>query len=172
MQCSAKALEKWGQMAHSTEKYGDICNFSVVIFVILPFMNLKFVGTWAPTAKIIWDIPVFSVLNVLKMQPQHNPAMKWKCHHFGEVFNTGCTRSCQRNKYQCSQWQKFHQNDDISISLLNCYWYLPMPRQNGCHVICEHSVTIPLVNHRKGQNEILIHGKIVSEVGCSISCYL
>ena len=41
------ALEKWGQMAHSTEKYGDIGNYSGVIFAILPFMNLKFVGAWA-----------------------------------------------------------------------------------------------------------------------------
>ena len=72
-QCSAKALEKWGQMAHSTEIYGDIGHFSGVIFVILPFMNLKFVGTWAPIAKIIWDIPVFNVLNVPKTQPRYNP---------------------------------------------------------------------------------------------------
>ena len=70
MQCYAKALEKWGQMTHTIEKYGDICNFSV----ILPFMILKYVGTLAPTAKIIGDIPDFNVLNVPKTQPWHNPA--------------------------------------------------------------------------------------------------
>ena len=73
IQCSAKALEKWGQMTHTTEKYGDIGSFLGVTYVILPFVNLKFVGTWAPTAKIIGDIPDFNVLNVPKMQPRHNP---------------------------------------------------------------------------------------------------
>ena len=72
-QCSAKALEKWGQMTHTTEKYGDIVNFWGVSYVILPFMKLKLVGTWAPTAKTIGDIPDFNVLNVPKMQPKHNP---------------------------------------------------------------------------------------------------
>ena len=60
-------------MAHTIEKYGDIGNFSGVTYVILPFVNLKFVGTWAPTAKMNGDIPDFNVLNVPKMQPRHNP---------------------------------------------------------------------------------------------------
>ena len=72
-QCSAKALEEWGQMTHNTEKYGDIGNFSGVIYVILPFVNPKFVETWAPTAKIIGDIPDLNVPNVPKTQPRHNP---------------------------------------------------------------------------------------------------
>ena len=74
IQCSAKALEKWGQMTHTIEKYGDIGNFSGITSVILPFMNFKCVGASAPTAKIIGDIPDFYALNVPKMQPQHNPA--------------------------------------------------------------------------------------------------
>ena len=73
MQCSAKALEKWGQMTHTTEKYGYIGNFLGVTYVILPFVNLKLMGTWAPTAKIIGDIPDFNALNVPKTQRQHNP---------------------------------------------------------------------------------------------------
>ena len=60
-------------MAHTIEKYGDIGNFSGVTYVMLPFVNLKFVGTWAPTAQIIGDIPDFNVLNVPKTQPRHNP---------------------------------------------------------------------------------------------------
>ena len=79
-QCSAKALEKWGHMTRTTEKYGDIGNFYGVTYVILPFVNLNFVGTWAPTAKIIGDIPDFNVLNVPKTQPRHNPdthGFKW-----------------------------------------------------------------------------------------------
>ena len=75
VQCSAKALEKWGQMTHTTEKYGDFGNFSGVTYVILPLVNLKFVGTWTPTAKITGDIPDFNVLNVPKTQPWHNPSV-------------------------------------------------------------------------------------------------
>ena len=72
-QCSAKALGKWGQMTHTTENYGDVGNFSGVTYGMFPFMNLKLLGTWAPTARIIGDIPDFNVLNVPKTQPRHNP---------------------------------------------------------------------------------------------------
>ena len=57
-------------MTHTIEKYGDVGNFSGVTYVILSFVNLKFVGTLAPTAKIICDIPDF---NVPKTQPWYNP---------------------------------------------------------------------------------------------------
>ena len=59
-------------MTHTTENYGDVSNFSEVTYV-MPFMNLKFVGTWAPAVKIIGDIPDVIVLNVPKAQSQHNP---------------------------------------------------------------------------------------------------
>ena len=45
--------------------------------------------------------------------------LKWKCH-FDEIFITGCTRSCQNDNFWCSQWWKFHQNENISISLYTC----------------------------------------------------
>ena len=43
--------------------------------------------------------------------------LKQKCHHFDEIFVTGCTESCQNDNFQCSQWRKFHQNDNSSISV-------------------------------------------------------
>ena len=42
---------------------------------------------------------------------------KRKCHHFDEIFITGCTESCQNDNFQCRQWRKFRQNDDISVSV-------------------------------------------------------
>ena len=45
--------------------------------------------------------------------------LKRKCHHFDEIFITGCTESCQNDNFRCSQWWRFHQNDDIFVSL----WY-------------------------------------------------
>ena len=77
-------------MTHIIEKYGDVASFSGVTYVMLPFMNLKFVGTWAPTAKIIGDIPDFNVLNVPKTQPWHNPeqALCWQVTANFDIFKT------------------------------------------------------------------------------------
>ena len=43
--------------------------------------------------------------------------LKHKCRHFDEIFITGCTESCQNDNFRCSQWLKFHQNDNISVSV-------------------------------------------------------
>ena len=88
LQCSAKALEKWGQMTHTTENYGDFGNFSGVTYVMLPFMKLKFVGTWAPAVKIIVDIPDFNVLNVPKTQPRHKLGLEYIVWYGQFVINS------------------------------------------------------------------------------------
>ena len=43
--------------------------------------------------------------------------LKRKRLHFDEIFITGCTGSCQNDNFQCSQWLKFRQNDDIFVSV-------------------------------------------------------
>ena len=43
--------------------------------------------------------------------------LKRKSLHFDEMFITGCTGSCQNDNFQCSQWWKFRQNDDIFVSV-------------------------------------------------------
>ena len=45
-------------------------------------------------------------------------SLKRKCHHFDESFITGCTESCHFDNFRCSQWWRFHQNDDIFVSVL------------------------------------------------------
>ena len=40
-----------------------------------------------------------------------------KCLHFDEIIINGCTGSCQSDNFQCSQWWKFRQNDDIFVSV-------------------------------------------------------
>ena len=42
--------------------------------------------------------------------------LKRKCCHFDEIFITGCTGRCQNDNVRCSQWCKFRQNSDISVS--------------------------------------------------------
>ena len=43
--------------------------------------------------------------------------LKQKCCHFDEIFITDCTGSCQNDSFQCSQWWKFLQDDDIFVSV-------------------------------------------------------
>ena len=43
--------------------------------------------------------------------------LKRKCRQFDEILITGCTGSCHFDNFQCSQWWKFHQNEDISVSV-------------------------------------------------------
>ena len=42
--------------------------------------------------------------------------LKWKCLHFDEICITGYTGSCQYDNFQCTQWWKFRQIGDTSIS--------------------------------------------------------
>ena len=67
------------------------------------------------------SLPVIIVLCVSKcLWVTHS--LKRKCLHFDEIFVTGCTGSCQNDNFQCSQWLKFRQNDDIFVSVLA--WYM------------------------------------------------
>ena len=50
--------------------------------------------------------------------PLSKYTLKRKCLHFDEIFVTGCTGSCQNDNFQCSQWLKFRQNDDIFVSVI------------------------------------------------------
>ena len=43
--------------------------------------------------------------------------LKRKCSHFDEIFITGCTESCHFDNFRCSQWWRFRQNEDISVSV-------------------------------------------------------
>ena len=43
-------------------------------------------------------------------------SLKRKCYNFEEIFATGRTGSFHFDNFRCSQWRKFLQNDDISVS--------------------------------------------------------
>ena len=52
-------------------------------------------------------------------------SLKRKCRHFDEILITGCTGSCHFDNFQCSQWWKFHQNEDIYVSVftfVSSFW--------------------------------------------------
>ena len=56
-------------------------------------------------------------------------SLKQKCLHFDEIFITGCTGSCQNDNFQCSQWLKFRQNDNIFVSVLYSVGWNSLPIQ-------------------------------------------
>ena len=62
-------------------------------------------------------------------------SLKWKCHHFDEIFITGCTESCENDSFQCSQWWKFGENDSFPFQ---CYWlqWRHIRASNHRHIAC------------------------------------
>ena len=60
----------------------------------------------------------FPVVQVLSKRWHDKPFTETECCHFDEIFITGCTESCHFDNFQCSQWWRFHQNDDIFVSVL------------------------------------------------------
>ena len=97
--------------------------------------------------------------------------LKRKCRHFDEILITGCTGSCHFDNFQCSQWWKFHQNEDISVSVneydlqmwltgahtafsivMECTWWWrhPMEAVSALRALCEGNppVTIGFPSQR------------------------
>ena len=82
--------------------------------------------SWHHTKLASWQLSVFSVyygmhwmLHVLPMMQYWHTSLKEKNRHFDAILIIGCTESCQNDNFQCNQWQKFHQNDHISISVIH-----------------------------------------------------
>ena len=63
------------------------------------------------------DRTIVASVAELTLSHQHSYTMKLKRFRFDEIFVTGCTSSCQNDNFRCMQWQKFNQNDDITISV-------------------------------------------------------
>ena len=76
---------------------------------------------------VLWNLKIRFLLNkIFKIQivvqyPLPS-TLNHKYRHFDEIFVTGCTGSCHFDNFQCSQWWKFHQNEDISVSVHNLHW--------------------------------------------------
>ena len=78
-----------------------------------PAANLPLL--WAEWSVDEMTIGLLVTLDEIPLQRHH--ALKRKCRHFDEILITGCTGSCHFDNFQCSQWWKFHQNEDISVSV-------------------------------------------------------
>ena len=81
----------------------------------LNFLPINFKSQHVHSGGLSGDGSIREVLEVqshLDSQP-----LKRKCCHFDEILITDCTESCHFDNFRCSQWWKFRQNDDISVSV-------------------------------------------------------
>ena len=81
-------------------------------------------------------------------RPGLSLTLKRQCRHFDEILIIGCTGSCHFDNFQCSQWWKFHQNEDISVSVkwLIWYWRLQMNLTCCTNPTMHQSFIAPLCN--------------------------
>ena len=98
-----------------------------------------------PSAWILSYGKTFYSLRKITMTGAYyfRPALKRKCCHFDEILITDCTESCHFDNFRCSQWWKFRQNDDISVSVSYAPWIsntyrwhngiLTEEADDGCH---------------------------------------
>ena len=67
-------------------------------------------------------------------------SLKRKCRHFDQIFFIGRTKSCYFDNFQCDQRWNIHQNEGISISVLDRACHFEMCYQRDMFIvnaICE-----------------------------------
>ena len=95
-----------------------------------PLLHHQVISMWGDDPSIInSNTPIVKKPKDLQSLLSSS-SLKWKYCLFDEIIITGCTGSCHFDNFQCSQQWKFHQNVDISISMLNTLKL----RQNGRHL--------------------------------------
>ena len=99
----------------STKHEEKFKKYKIQILIILNAIAYCVTIVWNWECRHSFDISN----SAAKVVPRINiSTLKRKCRHFDEIFITGCTGSCHFDNFQCSQWWKFHQNEDISVSVI------------------------------------------------------
>ena len=80
------------------------------------FMAVKLIeNTMVQSTKIIIWKNMWMTVNTKLNHKMRVQLLQRKCHHFDKMFIIGCTGSCQNDNFRCSQWWKFHRNDNFSF---------------------------------------------------------
>ena len=106
--------------SHNKASYRILKRRLLGVGSILSKIAYAITSSYLVTAGNNWVHFLFKLLH--GYQANIRGTLKRKCLHFDEIFITGCTGSCQNDNFQCSQWLKFRQNDDIFVSV----YILPM----------------------------------------------
>ena len=88
-------------------------NYIWVINNLIAYLGVSYIRDFSVYCCSIAMQPLNEKLT-WKIFLMHN-SLKRKCYHFDKIFVTGCTESCHFDNFRCSQWWKFHQNEDISF---------------------------------------------------------
>ena len=81
---------------------------------------------------ILTQISLLELCSVMRCWPRSPiDAQSRKCHrHFDDICVVSSTQSCQFDNIRCSQWRKFRQNGDVSVSVLIRYQVTWLSRSN------------------------------------------
>ena len=83
-------------------------------FVLIWYQCISCVSTEAETLSFWWNFNHWLHQKLSFWQLSVQPVIKFL---FDEILITDCTESCHFDNFRCSQWWRFRQNDDISVSV-------------------------------------------------------
>ena len=97
--------------------------FHLYAWNLVEWCTVPWSGQFLGVPRNFWNFPWlvwtrFKVRWLILGNVRKSHSLKRKCHHFDESFITGCTESCHFDNFRCSQWWRFHQNEDIFVSVL------------------------------------------------------
>ena len=123
------------------------------------------------TPNVFGGVKVFKKFTQIESKFAYT-TQKRKCLHFDEIIITGCTGSCQSDNFQCSQWWKFRQNDDIFVSVKRNpiqFGILPPARQQA---VTPRPMLIHVNEIRTNKTQCKIPGVKSPNISCvdSIKC--
>ena len=137
--------------------FQELCTVHAMCWVLMCLVSNRFRSNlsgwhhWYWGKYTIFQVPVKQLWRVWW---KDNKALLWtdgitttkrKSRHVDEMFITGYTGSCHFDNFQCSHWLKFHQNEDISVSVHN-----KLERHKPCAYLTTHAA---IKCHTGGWNE-------------------
>ena len=95
------------------------CDIMVYIVCVIIFLKRNNLGNRLDLILLIEGYPqsIWVKAKPYNAIDHGQHTLKRKCCHFDEILITDCTESCHFDNFRCSQWWKFRQNDDISVSV-------------------------------------------------------
>ena len=154
------------------EKYNAPSNSSyssIEYYYFSPYISFIYIFVISSISSTKWNAFLYS------LHQTHNTASCWKvmhhfwaaecaglplkrkCCHFDEILITDCTESCHFDNFRCSQWWKFRQNDDISVSVsytLVCKWRPGRWLKTKIPVLT--SMAIPMIKIRRSCDRLVL----------------
>ena len=76
-------------------------------------------------------------------------SQKRKCHHFNEIFVTGCTESCRFDNFRCRQWWKLRHFRFSTVGISKPFQFIPSYRIHSQATYWGAEMCSRVVKHQK-----------------------